>query len=62
MDLAEAVTLDAMAPILANQQVQERLIQYLPEGDILPKNETELRNTFTTPQFRRVIYILKFKC
>jgi 26S proteasome regulatory subunit N13 len=54
VDLAEVVTLDVMAPILTNKQVQERLIQYLPEGDVLPKNETELRNTFTTPQFRRV--------
>ena len=43
-----------MAPILSNKQIQEKLIKYLPEGDVLPKNEDELKKTFNTPQFKRV--------
>jgi hypothetical protein len=46
-----------MAPILSNKQVQEKLMKYLPEGDALPKTEDELRNTFNTPQFKRVCMI-----
>ena len=44
-----------MAPILANKSIQERLIQYLPESDILPKDEKELRTTLTTPQFKKAM-------
>lgn len=54
LDLSELVSLDVMAPILANKSIQEKLIQYLPESDILPKNEQELRTTLTTPQFKKV--------
>jgi len=55
VDLSEIVSADIMAPILSNKQVQEKLIKYLPEGDVLPKNEEELKNTFTTPQFKRAM-------
>jgi hypothetical protein len=34
-----------MIPILANSEVQERLVKYLPEGESLPKTEQELRDT-----------------
>lgn len=50
------VTLELMAPILANKSVQEKLIQFLPDSEILPKNEQELRTTITTPQFKKVKY------
>ena len=43
-----------MVPILANKDVQARLIPHLPEGSSLPKNEEELRNTISTPQFQQV--------
>lgn len=50
------VTLELMAPILANKSVQEKLMQFLPDSEILPKNEQELRTTITTPQFKKVKY------
>ena len=43
-----------MSPILANKSVQEKLIQYLPESEVLPKSEEELKTTMTAPQFKRV--------
>lgn len=55
LDLSELVSLDVMAPILANKSIQEKLIQYLPDSDILPKNEKELRTTLTTPQFKKAM-------
>lgn len=55
VDLADCITLDAMAPILANKSIQEKLIQYLPESEILPKSEQELRTTITTPQFKKAM-------
>lgn len=55
LDLSEVVTLEVMAPILANKSVQEKLCQFLPDSDILPKNEQELRNTLTTPQFKKAM-------
>jgi len=55
VDLAKALSPEAMIPILANAQVQERLIQYLPEGESLPKSEEELRNTVTSPQFQQAL-------
>lgn len=56
IDLADMITLDVMAPILANKEIQERLMPHLPEGDVLPKNESELRNTFSEPQFKRAMH------
>jgi hypothetical protein len=54
IDLSELLSMDVMAPILANKNVQEKLINYLPESEVLPKSEQELRNTLTTPQFKKV--------
>jgi 26S proteasome regulatory subunit N13 len=55
LDLAEVLSLDVMAPILANKQIQEKLVQHLPDSDILPKTEFELRQTLTTPQFKKAM-------
>ncbi|XP_005091550.1 proteasomal ubiquitin receptor ADRM1 isoform X2 [Aplysia californica] len=55
VDLAKALSPEAMVPILANPQVQERLIPYLPEGESLPKTEEELRNTIQSPQFQQAL-------
>jgi hypothetical protein len=54
VDLAKALSPEAMLPILANREVQERLVPYLPEGEVLPKTEQELRNTVSSPQFQQV--------
>lgn len=59
IDLSDTVTLDVMTPILTNKEVQDKLISFLPEGDVLPKNEEELKRTFGTQQFKRVISFLK---
>jgi hypothetical protein len=44
-----------MIPILANSEVQERLVKYLPDGESLPKTEQELRDTVQSPQFQQVL-------
>ena len=54
LDLSEILSLDVMAPILANKSIQEKLIKFLPDSEILPKNEAELRKHLTTPQFKKV--------
>ncbi|KAK7091640.1 proteasomal ubiquitin receptor ADRM1-B-like isoform X2 [Littorina saxatilis] len=55
VDLAKALNPEAMLPILANAEVQERLLPYLPEGEMLPKTEAELRNTVASPQFHQAL-------
>jgi 26S proteasome regulatory subunit N13 len=55
LDLSEVLSLDVMAPILANKQIQEKLVQHLPDSEILPKTEFELRQTLTTPQFKKAM-------
>ncbi|KAK3588599.1 hypothetical protein CHS0354_001924 [Potamilus streckersoni] len=55
LDLAKALKPEAMIPILANPEVQQRLIPYLPEGEALPKTEQELRNTISSPQFQQAL-------
>ena len=54
IDLATAITPEAMIPILANAEVQQRLLPHLPQGSSLPRSEDELRNTISTPQFQQV--------
>ena len=54
IDLASAVTPEAMIPILANKEVQEKLIPQLPKGESLPQSEEELRSTMNHPQFQQV--------
>jgi len=44
-----------MIPVLANADVQERLIPLLPEAADLPKTEAELRDTMHSPQFHQVL-------
>ncbi|KAI0227864.1 Proteasomal ubiquitin receptor ADRM1 [Lamellibrachia satsuma] len=55
VDLAVAITPDAMIPILANPQIQQQLLPFLPEGESLPKTEEELRNTVKSPQFKQAM-------
>lgn len=54
MDLASVLTPEIMAPILANADVQERLLPYLPSGESLPQTAEEIQNTLTSPQFQQV--------
>ena len=53
VDLASVLTPEVMAPILANAEVQQRLLPYLPSGESLPQSTDELNNTLTSPQFQQ---------
>ncbi|XP_045180986.2 proteasomal ubiquitin receptor ADRM1-B-like isoform X2 [Mercenaria mercenaria] len=55
VDLGQALSPESMIPILANADVQQRLTQYLPEGEVLPKSEEELRATISSPQFKQAL-------
>ncbi|RXM91693.1 Proteasomal ubiquitin receptor ADRM1 [Acipenser ruthenus] len=44
-----------MAPILANADVQKRLLPYLPSGESLPQTAEEIQNTLTSPQFQQAM-------
>jgi 26S proteasome regulatory subunit N13 len=54
VDLSSSLTAEAMIPVLANAEVQQRLIPLLPEAADLPKTEEELRATVHSPQFQQV--------
>ena len=54
VDLSKAFNTDVIIPILANSDVQERLVPFLPEGEELPKTEQHLRETVQSPQFLQV--------
>ncbi|XP_076874535.1 proteasomal ubiquitin receptor ADRM1-A-like [Brachyhypopomus gauderio] len=55
VDLASVLTPEIMAPILANAEVQQRLIPYLPSGESLPQSTDELHNTLSSPQFQQAM-------
>ncbi|CAI9574096.1 unnamed protein product, partial [Staurois parvus] len=55
VDLASVLTPEIMAPILANPEVQERLMPYLPSGESLPQTAEEIQNTLTSPQFQQAL-------
>jgi len=54
VDLSDCLNAELLVPILANAEVQERLVPFLPEGESLPKSEEELKQTIHSPQFRQV--------
>ncbi|XP_078092844.1 proteasomal ubiquitin receptor ADRM1 isoform X2 [Mustelus asterias] len=55
VDLSSVLTPEIMAPILANSEVQERLLPYLPTGESLPQPAEEIQNTLTSPQFQQAM-------
>ncbi|XP_038051330.1 proteasomal ubiquitin receptor ADRM1-B-like isoform X2 [Patiria miniata] len=55
LDLTKVLTSEAMAPILAKPEVQEKLIPFLPEGESLPKDPEQLRQTLQSPQFKQAL-------
>ncbi|KAM9829126.1 proteasomal ubiquitin receptor ADRM1 isoform X2 [Syngnathus typhle] len=54
-DLATALTPEVMAPILANPEVQQRLLPFLPSGESLLQSTDELHNTLSSPQFQQAM-------
>lgn len=55
VDLATVLTPEIMAPILANDEVQQRLMPYLPSGESLLQSTDELQNTLSSPQFQQAM-------
>uniref|UniRef100_A0A3P8X3X4 ADRM1 26S proteasome ubiquitin receptor n=1 Tax=Cynoglossus semilaevis TaxID=244447 RepID=A0A3P8X3X4_CYNSE len=55
VDLASVLTPEVMAPLLADPEVQQRLIPYLPSGESLPQSSEELHNTISSPQFQQAM-------
>ncbi|KAM3872522.1 proteasomal ubiquitin receptor ADRM1 [Diretmus argenteus] len=53
VDLATVCTPEMMAPILANAEVQKRLLPFLPSGESLLQSPEEIQNTLTSPQFQQ---------
>ncbi|XP_061432125.1 proteasomal ubiquitin receptor ADRM1 isoform X1 [Lethenteron reissneri] len=53
LDLAAVLTPDIMAPILANPEVQQRLLPFLPAGEALPLSPNEIQSTMSSPQFQQ---------
>lgn len=55
VDMAQVLSSEAMAPILANPELQQRLLPHLPEGEILPRDREQLRTTLQNPQFQQAV-------
>uniref|UniRef100_A0A3Q3WRX9 Uncharacterized protein n=1 Tax=Mola mola TaxID=94237 RepID=A0A3Q3WRX9_MOLML len=55
VDLTTVLTPEIMAPILANPEVQQRLMPYLPSGESLLQTTDELHNTLSSPQFQQAM-------
>ncbi|XP_071956717.1 proteasomal ubiquitin receptor ADRM1-like [Antedon mediterranea] len=54
VDLTQVLTHESMAPILANEEVQERLKPFLPEGgSLLAKDFADISTTIQSPQFQQ---------
>jgi len=55
VDLANVLTSETLIPILANAEVQQQMIQFLPSGESIPNTAEELRNTVQSPQFQQAV-------
>ncbi|CAF0966492.1 unnamed protein product [Didymodactylos carnosus] len=55
IDLYDIMTSENLVPILSNKDIQEKLIPHMPEGELLPKTEYELRQSIQSPQFRQAV-------
>lgn len=55
IDLSQSIDPETIIPILANPEVQQRLVPFLPEGEEIPKTEQELRETVHSAQFRQAL-------
>ncbi|XP_077990216.1 proteasomal ubiquitin receptor ADRM1-like [Glandiceps talaboti] len=55
IDLSQALSPEVMAPILSNSEVQQRLMEHLPEGESLPRDPQQLSATIQSPQFQQAM-------
>lgn len=54
-DLSCGLTSETIFPLLSNEEFQKRLIQFLPESELIPKTITELKATMHSPQFQQAL-------
>lgn len=54
-DIVKAISPELLLPLLADSKIQERLMEFLPEGNTIPKSVDELRNTVHSPQFQQTL-------
>jgi len=57
VDLANSFSVEALAPLLVDKDVQERLKPFLPAVENLPEGENEVRETIKSAQFRQALSI-----
>jgi len=53
IDIAEAMKAEDIIPMLANEQIREKLSAHLPADSSIPKTESELKDTLRSPQFQQ---------
>lgn len=55
VDLSASFSVDALAPLLMDKEVQDRLKPFLPAVENLPSTEKEIRETIQSSQFKQVM-------
>jgi hypothetical protein len=54
VDLNLVITPENLAPLLSNPEIRNRLIPFLPAGEDLPQDESQLLLTLQSPHFQQV--------
>jgi hypothetical protein len=54
VDLNLVITPETLAPLLSNPEIRNRLIPFLPAGEDLPQDESQLLLTLQSPHFQQV--------
>ena len=54
VDLNLVITPESLAPLLSNPEIRNRLIPFLPSGEDLPQDESQLLLTLQSPHFQHV--------
>jgi len=57
VDLSTSFSTEALLPLIADKEVQNRLKPFLPAMEDLPSSENELRETVQSPQFKQALSI-----
>lgn len=55
VDLSASFSVDALAPLLMDKEVQDRLKPFLPAVENLPSTEKEIRETIQSSQFKQAL-------
>ena len=60
VDLNLVITPESLAPSLSNPEIRNRLIPFLPSGEDLPQDESQLLETLQSPHFQQVCQKMVF--